>query len=271
MLKLPLLTFLGPGHRLSWSSPSNFKRETSIFIFIYWSNFKIQFRAHPLWQEQRIIYFLCQNFKRIQWIRYSPHQRCKQKPQSIWTKWIYHHLMTDTERPEWAWKKSMLSSAAKPVPSRSVRVPIEINNSRWTTKKRTRNKLAVEADMEIENVWNQMPLTKTQNIKAVRAVLWFVFCRRIRMLAAYDKRDINASVASCGDISRTSASLLNRTLRMLESSLSVPEMWPPFLIGTYVESLNEFPFEKKFSSSTFWSTSYNKSKITKKRRKKRPL
>lgn len=62
-----------------------------------------------------------------------------------------------------------------------------------------------------------------QNINAVRAVLLLVFCRRILMLAVYDKRDISASVASCGDISRTSANLLNLTLRILESSLSVPD------------------------------------------------
>lgn len=56
------------------------------------------------------------------------------------------------------------------------------------------------------------------------------------MLAEYDNLDIRASPASCGDISLTSASLLNRTLRMLESSLSVPEMVSVF-IGTNVESL----------------------------------
>lgn len=60
----------------------------------------------------------------------------------------------------------------------------------------------------------------------------------MRMLAAYDRRDISASVASCADISRTSAILLKRTLRMLESSLSVPETTPvvPVRIGINVGS-----------------------------------
>lgn len=57
------------------------------------------------------------------------------------------------------------------------------------------------------------------------------------MLAEYDSRDINASFASCGDISRTSANLLNLTLRILESSLSVPDICSVVLIGTNVESL----------------------------------
>lgn len=78
--------------------------------------------------------------------------------------------------------------------------------------------------------------TKMQNINAVRAIRLCVFWLRTRRLAAYDRRDSNASVASCGDISRTSANLLKRTLRMLESSLSVPDIWSAFS-GTYVESL----------------------------------
>lgn len=91
-------------------------------------------------------------------------------------------------------------------------------------------------------------LTKTQNINAVRAVLWFVFWRRTRMLAEYDNRDINASPASCGDISLTSANLLKRTLRMLESSLSTPETVSAF-IGTNVESLCEIQANSFYDNS----------------------
>lgn len=57
------------------------------------------------------------------------------------------------------------------------------------------------------------------------------------MLAEYDNLDISASFASCGDISRTSANLLNLTLRILESSLSVPDICSAVFIGTNVESL----------------------------------
>lgn len=82
-------------------------------------------------------------------------------------------------------------------------------------------------------------LTNIQNINAVRAVLLWVFWLRTRKLAVYERRDSRASVASFGDISRTSANLLKRTLRMLESSLSVPDIWSAFS-GTYVESLCEW-------------------------------
>jgi hypothetical protein len=77
-----------------------------------------------------------------------------------------------------------------------------------------------------------------QNMRAVRAVLWWLFDLDILKLAEYDKRDMRASIASWGDISRTSASLLKRTLLILESSLSVPDtVGSATLIGTNEGSL----------------------------------
>lgn len=61
----------------------------------------------------------------------------------------------------------------------------------------------------------------------------------IRILAWYESRARRASVAFVSDMCRTSASLLNRTDRTDESSLSVPELRSTIsrsgvFTGTYV-------------------------------------
>lgn len=77
-----------------------------------------------------------------------------------------------------------------------------------------------------------------QNIKAIFATLAvgslmaaLLAISPALKLAWYDSLANNASAASVSDICRTSATLLKRTERMEESSLSVPELRSTFSLS----------------------------------------